>query len=273
MRKTNIRIIARRAIVMALLLDTTGCVYSYYEVHVKNGQTTTDRILSCDKENGVLDVVRLDAKRTIFYPEDFEYVHRYSDGDNWHLWKEALCRLPTVLIEVPFYFLNRRGEDVPISSEMLGIADASVVNNLLCCYVPWGLLDAETTCIAITNKLGCVGTDVATMCVEWRNACSMDKTGHPFPKMTYRCTATGKSFDVSMPDGLLCDWIYFADKYECYALREVKLETCSFCGIMINGKELIPFLWRIDIKTGNSEPVAWLDKGKVTYATRKTKIK
>ena len=134
MRKTNIRIIARRAIVMALLLGTTGCVYSYYEVHVKNGQTTMDRILSCDKENGVLDVVRLDAKRTIFYPEDFEYVHRYSDGDNWHLWKEALCRLPTVLIEVPFYFLNRRGEDVPISSEMLGIADASVVNNLLCCY-------------------------------------------------------------------------------------------------------------------------------------------
>lgn len=273
MRKSNIRIIVCRAIVMSLLFGTTGCVYSYYEVHVKAGQTKTDRVLNCDKENGILDVVRLDAMRTIFYPEDFEYVHRYSDGDNWCLLAEVLCRLPTVLIEVPFYFLNRRGEEVPISSEMFGIADASFVDNILCCYVPWGLLDAETTCIAITNKLGGVGDDVATMCVEWRNADSRDKSGHLFPKMTYKCTAAGKSFDVSIAEGLLCDWMYFTDKYECYALREVKLETCSFCGIMIDRKELIPFLWRIDLRTGNCESVAWLDKGKVIFATRTTKMK
>ncbi len=153
MRKTNIRIIALRAIVMALLLGTTGCVYSYYEVRVKNGQTTTDMILSCDKENGVLDVVCLNAKRTIFYPEDFEYVHRYSDGDNWYFWKEALCRLPTIFIELPFYFINVHREEIPIQFDMLGIADVSLDKNISCYKVPWWRLNTETSCLAITNKI------------------------------------------------------------------------------------------------------------------------
>ena len=276
MRKTNIRIIARRAIVMALLLGTTGCVYSYYEVRVKNGQTTTDMILSCDKENGVLDVVCLNAKRTIFYPEDFEYVHRYSDGDNWYFWKEALCRLPTIFIELPFYFINVHREEIPILFDMLGIADVSLDKNISCYKVPWWRLNTETSCLAITNKIGCVGDDVAAMYVEESNTDSMDisTSKRSLIKMTYRYMTSGKSFDVPIATDRFCSRIYFTDMYKCYALSDVvKLETCSFCGIMIKCDEKVPFLWRIDLKTGNREPVAWLDKGKITYATRKTKIK
>ena len=60
--------------------------------------------------------------------------------------------------------------------------------------------------------------------------------------------------------------IYFTDRYECYTLAEPKLKACSFCGILIDGEEKAPFLWRIDLRTGRRELVAWFDKGKIFYA-------
>ena len=114
------------------------------------------------------------------------------------------------------------------------------------------------------------------MYVEESNADSMDisTSKHSLIKITYRYVTSGKSFDVPIATDRFCSRIYFTDMYKCYALSDVvKLETCSFCGIMIKCDEKVPFLWRIDLKTGNREPVAWLDKGKVTCATRKTKIK
>lgn len=89
--------------------------------------------------------------------------------------------------------------------------------------------------------------------------------------MTYRRTVAGKTVEVPLGSGPLYDWIYFTVPDECYALRRCtnwNFHNLSFCGVTIHEdyKWPLPFLWRIDLRKGRRELIAWLDDGKVVWS-------
>ena len=98
----------------------SGCIYSYHELK----RVSYSAGLS-HSATGVADEVgeNLSAlytwRRTLFYPRYFSYFY-LREGAYPVLLLEAVCRLPTVLLEVPFNSINRGERRVELCLPVVG---------------------------------------------------------------------------------------------------------------------------------------------------------
>ena len=98
----------------------SGCIYSYHELKRASCSVGVSHSVT-----GVADEVgeNLSAlytwRRTLFYPRYFSYFY-LREGAYPVLLLEAICRLPTVLLEVPFNSINRGEKRVELCLPSMG---------------------------------------------------------------------------------------------------------------------------------------------------------
>jgi len=252
-------------------LIASGCVHSYYELRVEDRKERDARVQSADNEMFILDTVHVKTSRTIFYSDEFEYVHRYSDGDRYHLLKEALCRFPTILIEIPFFLLNCSIQDLPISFDGTKRNDFENGNVIVRADIPWYWLNSKVPVLAVTNSLDSAGLSFLTVELAKVEGAPEDESPRSNEIMKYIRKYGDMTEEIPLGECSRCDYVYFTGGDECYVLKELKYKAFSFCGIAIDDDAPVPFVWRIDLKAGKREPVVWLDKGKIVYASKDKK--
>ena len=108
------------AFVSLLASLNSGCIYSYHELT----RASCSAGLS-HSATGVADEVGVNLsalytwRRTLFYPRYFSYFY-LREGAYPVLLLEAVCRLPTVLLEVPFNSINRGERRVELCLPVVG---------------------------------------------------------------------------------------------------------------------------------------------------------
>lgn len=248
-----------------------GCVHSYYKLEVVDWREVAPGCRGNGESEAVVDPTKLDTvwvstEKTIFYPRDFYFCKPRYIGD-WRNWAiDTLCRFPTVFIELPFSLLNYSFAEVPISvgsTMTMEISDEVFYSKArISC---WQMGQS----VVLTNKIDDAGHGVMSACVVRGN-----EDGELSLDMTYWYESGGRTHEIPIGVGPMCNLIYFTGRHECFLLREfTSWDACnrSFCGIAIREdyKWPIPFLWRIDLLTGIRETVAWLDKGEIVYSSKR----
>ena len=113
----SIAMVALGALVASV---NSGCIYSYHEL--KRASCSAGLSHSA---TGVADEVGVNLnalytwRRTLFYPRYFSYFY-LREGAYPVLLLEAVCRLPTVLLEVPFNSINRGERRVELCLPVVG---------------------------------------------------------------------------------------------------------------------------------------------------------
>ena len=107
--------------IVLVSLDS-GCIYSYHELNVPIcAAELNQRVAVIADDGGRMDnlsaLYTYTWRRTLFYPRYFSYFHLRED---LVLLLEAVCRLPTVLLEVPFNSINRGERRVELCLPSMG---------------------------------------------------------------------------------------------------------------------------------------------------------
>ena len=107
--------------IVLVSLDS-GCIYSYHELNVPIcAAELNQRVAVIADDGGRMDnlsaLYTYTWRRTLFYPRYFSYFHLRED---LVLLLEAVCRLPTVLLEVPFNSINRGERRVELCLPVVG---------------------------------------------------------------------------------------------------------------------------------------------------------
>lgn len=120
--------IAMVAFGVLLTLLNSGCVYSYHGLEISGrpaGQVESvhaDSDVCCRMD----DLPALHTwRRTLFYPRDFSFFY-LREGAYPVLLLEAVCRLPTILFEVPFNCINRGEKRVELCLTGIGPTNVDV---------------------------------------------------------------------------------------------------------------------------------------------------
>lgn len=254
-------------------LTVSGCVHSYYALEVNRFKdAAADAAVQCvGNESRAIDTVWVETHRTLFYADDFSYCKRHGDGDWFYYVKEGLCRFPTVLIEVPFWFLNRSFRYSMIGVEAPDDSGLENGNAIVRADIPWWRVNGKVPVHAVTNSLDSTG--LSYLMVELAEVEGTPEDESPRSKriMKYIRNCGDTTEEIPLGECSRCDYVYFTGRDECYVLKELRYKTLSFCGIAIDDDAPVPFVWRIDLRTGRREPVAWLDRGKIVYASKDKK--
>ena len=108
---------------IVLVSLNSGCIYSYYELDVPGCAAELNQRVAVIADDGGR-MANLSAlytytwRRTLFYPRYFSYFHLREGSPVLLL--EAVCRLPTVLLEVPFNSINRGERGVELCLPVVG---------------------------------------------------------------------------------------------------------------------------------------------------------
>lgn len=254
--KANIANIAVCVGLVVLEVCMTGCVYSYYRI-VNSCFLNEERCQYVGNDAVTLCTLWQSSERRIFYPRDFSFSTPRGDGDWFYLFiKEPICRIPTVFIEIPFGFLNRRFQEVPILINLpkgVGLHSDNNPYGKLACYgssvqIVTNTLDKECLGIMMTTPVFDNGGDLVSV------------------DMTYRRESNGTNIDIPLGVGPLWDWIYFTGPNDCYVLSEINKYSnysLSVFGIIVHEDYEWPLslLWHLDLRTGERKRVAWFDNG------------
>lgn len=248
------------ASLLMLAVCTDGCIYSYVEMQI-SWQQSAGQDLHTDNYKSVLDTILVKNDSYIFYPRDFSFSKRHGDGDWFYYYvKEPLCRFPTILIEMPFYLLNSE-------SHLEEIAIPSADNEVERCLgiFPYVVPHDVRNIIALTNALGGVEAGVMSIRPVQHDA----ESNNGVVNLTYSRKFEGEVAEIKIGDIPSFDRIYFTGEDACYVMSRFGSWTAynlSFFGFPIQEsiKMPIPFLWRIDLKNGERELIAYYD-GKIRY--------
>ena len=258
--KTNISASLLRVICVSVSIAMiSGCVHSYYRLQVASDRLGTYKD-GANASLAILDSVWLRTEKTLIYTRDFSFFRRRCLGDWKYFICEYTCRFPTLLIEIPYSLLNSHFQQIPLTPDMLTdsfVHDRAPVKQKIALWTQ--------KVVAVSNDMDCVRHGVMTLREVHNNAERFRSV-----YMAYQFEIDGAIREISIGVGPVVDWIYFTSQYECLALKEIGSwdeYNSSFCGIAIRDdfKWPVAFLWRIDLRTGKREPIAWLYNGKIIY--------
>lgn len=114
----SIAMVAFGALLVSL---NSGCIYSYHELNVPVAELNQRVAVIADDGGRMYNLSALYTykwRRTLFYPRYFSYFHLREGSPVLLL--EAVCRLPTVLLEVPFNSINRGERRVELCLPVVG---------------------------------------------------------------------------------------------------------------------------------------------------------
>ncbi len=100
----------------------SGCVYSYHDLEMASCSAGWPQSVTvAADEGGCVDGLGAlhTWRRTLFYPRYFTFFH-LRDGLHPAWMLEAVCRLPTILFEVPFNSINRGEKRVELRLPDMG---------------------------------------------------------------------------------------------------------------------------------------------------------
>lgn len=117
----SIAMVAFGALLVSL---NSGCIYSYHELDVPGCAVELNQRVAVIADDGgrmynLSALYTYKWRRTLFYPRYFSYFH-LREGAYPVLLLEAVCRLPTVLLEVPFNSINRGERGVELCLPVVG---------------------------------------------------------------------------------------------------------------------------------------------------------
>lgn len=117
----SIAMVAFGALLVSL---NSGCIYSYYELDVPGCEAELNQRVAVIADDGgrmynLSALYTYTWRRTLFYPRYFSCFH-LREGAYPVLLLEAVCRLPTVLLEVPFNSINRGERRVELCLPVVG---------------------------------------------------------------------------------------------------------------------------------------------------------
>ena len=110
---------------IVLVSLNSGCIYSYYELNVPSCAAELNQRVAIIADDGGR-MANLSAlytytwRRTLFYPKGFYFFYGGGHDGYQNFLKEAVCRLPTVLLEVPFNSINRGERRVELCLPVVG---------------------------------------------------------------------------------------------------------------------------------------------------------
>lgn len=114
----SIAMVAFGALLVSL---NSGCIYSYHELNAPVAELNQRVAVIADDGGRMYNLSALYTykwRRTLFYPRYFSYFHLREGSPVLLL--EAVCRLPTVLLEVPFNSINRGERRVELCLPVVG---------------------------------------------------------------------------------------------------------------------------------------------------------
>lgn len=281
---------------LAVFVHATGCVYSHYDITTVRfvDESARETIGSLAREvtgegldndhgryyleepflppltenwtacatNGcgayILEYVYVKRDCSIFYPPDFEFFPFHSDGDILWPFKEMFFHLPTLIIELPVFILGSSHRVVPVILGRRG--DPGMPHGLKMWRVDiWDWKEKRSLrSIRISDGLGNGGRIEGTLLILEKKDPG-DYSSHY--EMTWRCARDGIPQDISLGKGSLSDRLYFTSSGECYLFPQKNSQYClSFLGV--HADDSIPFMWRIDLETGQRECVRLFDRWK-----------